>query len=121
MKLRCLSQSASQVQHNIKIASGFAKGIDTAAHEVCVKDTIVVLAGGIDHIYPSENQRLYKQIIDAGGLIIAEKPFGACPLPKDFPLRNRIISGVSVAAAIIEAGLKSGALITARQCLDQGK
>lgn len=103
------------------IASGFAKGIDTAAHKASLeKSTIAVLAGGIDHIYPPENKDLYHQISEKG-LIIAELPLGTIPKPQNFPQRNRIISGLSIAVAVIEASLKSGSLITARFALEQNR
>lgn len=107
--------------NDIIIASGLARGIDTAAHKASKPNTIAVLAGGIDHIYPQENEKLYYQIIDEGGVIITENPIGSSPLAKHFPLRNRIISGISMATIVIEAGIKSGAIITAKYAIEQGK
>lgn len=108
-------------KHDYAIASGFARGIDTAVHKASIeKSTIAVLAGGIDHIYPPENQQLYHQIIE-NGLIIAELPLGSIPKAQHFPQRNRIISGISLALAVIEASLKSGSLITARFALEQNR
>lgn len=101
--------------------SGFARGIDTAVHHAAPKQTIAVLAGGIDHIYPPENERLYQQLVDNGGLIIAELPVGTSPLGQHFPQRNRLISGLSLGTVIIEASLKSGSLITARYALEQNR
>lgn len=103
------------------VVSGFARGIDSAAHKASVDyATIAVLAGGVDHIYPPENIDLYKQISEQG-LIIAELPIGSIPKAQNFPQRNRIISGISNAVAVIEASLKSGSLITAKFALEQNK
>ncbi len=104
----------------VTIVSGLARGIDAAAHEYSIPNTIAVIAGGIDHIYPPENHRLFKKIIEAG-LLIAELPIGSVPLARHFPQRNRIISGLSLATIIIEAGLNSGSLITARFALEQNR
>lgn len=100
--------------------SGLARGIDTAVHEAEVSKTIAVVAGGIDHIYPPENEKLYEKIANEG-LIIAELPIGSKPLSQHFPQRNRIISGLSLATVVIEAGLKSGSLITANFALEQNR
>lgn len=100
--------------------SGLAKGIDTAAHTASIGNTIGVIAGGIDHIYPPENKKLFEQL-EHQSLIIAELPIGAKPLAQHFPQRNRIISGLSLATIVIEASLKSGSLITANFALEQGR
>lgn len=100
--------------------SGLARGIDTAVHKAQTKKTIAVIAGGIDHIYPIENNDLFNQIASEG-LIISELPIGATPLAKHFPQRNRIIAGLSQATIVIEAGLKSGSLITANCALDYNR
>lgn len=102
------------------IVSGLARGIDTAAHRVTPSKTVAVIAGGIDHIYPPENTKLFEQIAQEG-LIIAELPVGSKALGQHFPQRNRIISGMSLGTAIIEATLKSGSLITARLALEQNR
>ncbi|MFK8040611.1 MAG: DNA-processing protein DprA [Rickettsiaceae bacterium] len=102
------------------IVSGLARGIDTAAHKSSVNKTIAVIAGGIDNVYPPENLKLYKQIAEYG-LIVSELPIGKKPLAQHFPQRNRIISGLSIATVLIEAGLKSGSLITARFALEQNR
>ncbi|MBL0941219.1 MAG: DNA-protecting protein DprA [Alphaproteobacteria bacterium] len=103
------------------IASGLARGIDTAAHKgALATGTIAILAGGIDYIYPPENASLYQQIAEQGS-IVSEVPFGTVPQASFFPRRNRIISGISRGVVIIEAALKSGSLITARTALDQGR
>lgn len=100
--------------------SGLARGIDTAVHEADTSKTIAVVAGGVDYIYPPENKKLYEKIADQG-LIIAELPVGSKPLSQHFPQRNRIISGLSIATIVIEAGLKSGSLITANFALEQNR
>jgi DNA processing protein len=103
------------------ISSGLARGIDTAAHIAALPTgTIAVIAGGIDNIYPPENEALYHQIAK-DGLILSEAPFGAAPQSSFFPRRNRIISGLSQGVLIVEAALKSGSLITARFALEQGR
>ena len=108
-------------EHQFVITSGLARGIDTAAHEgSLIAGTIATLAGGIDHIYPLENKKLYHDIA-AQGLIVAEAPFGTVPQASYFPRRNRLISGLSLGVVIVEAALKSGSLITARFALEQGR
>ncbi|MCI5049435.1 MAG: DNA-processing protein DprA [Rickettsiales bacterium] len=108
-------------QHKISIASGLARGIDTAAHTGSLESgTIAVIAGGIDHIYPPENETLYKQIAEQGA-IIAEAPFSTAPQARHFPARNRIIAGMSDGLIVIEASEKSGSLITANYALDYGR
>ena len=103
------------------VVSGFARGIDNAAHKASVeKATIAVLAGGVDHIYPPEEEELYYEIIEKG-LVVAELPLGSIPKAQNFPQRNRIISGVSNGVAVIEASLKSGSLITAKFAIQQNR
>jgi DNA processing protein len=103
------------------ISSGLARGIDTAAHQgALATGTLAVIAGGIDQIYPSENEKLYHQIA-SNGLIVAESPFGAEPQANLFPRRNRLISGLSLGVIVIEAAYQSGSLITARYANEQGK
>jgi DNA processing protein len=105
----------------IVIASGLARGIDTAAHQAALPTgTIAVLAGGIDSIYPPENAKLY-EAIGATGLLLTESPPGFAPRGQDFPRRNRIISGLSSGVVIVEAAHKSGSLITARMALEQDR
>jgi DNA processing protein len=105
----------------IVIASGLARGIDSAAHHAALPTgTIAVLAGGIDSIYPSENAQLYEAIA-ASGLLLTESPPGFEPRGQDFPRRNRIISGLSSGVVIVEAAQKSGSLITARMALEQDR
>lgn len=115
------SQISSELsRNNISVVSGLARGIDTAAHLKALPNTIAVIAGGIDHIYPPENTKLFTEIADKG-LILAELPVGSVPLGKHFPQRNRIISGLSAAVVVVEAGMNSGSLITARFALDQNR
>ena len=105
----------------IVVVSGMARGIDTAAHEGCVDDrTVAVVAGGIDVVYPRENQTLWSRIA-SGGCVIAEMPFGAEPQARHFPRRNRIVSGLCRGVLVVEAALRSGSLITARMALEQGR
>lgn len=110
-------------KNNINIISGMARGIDSFAHKVCIRQggyTCAVLGCGIDVIYPKENKKLY-DIISENGCVISEFLPGTQPLPKNFPIRNRIISGLSDLIVVVEAGEKSGSLITASLALEQGK
>ena len=100
--------------------SGLARGIDSSVHSSSLDYTIAVIAGGIDHIYPPENKTLYEEIAK-NGLILAELPIGSKPLSQHFPQRNRIISGLALATIVIEAGIKSGSLITANFALEQNR
>lgn len=103
------------------IVSGLARGIDTAAHHAALKGgTIAVLAGGLDVPYPGENAALFDQIGKAG-VLISERAFGLVPRARDFPRRNRLVSGLSQAVVVIEAAARSGSLLTARNALDQGR
>ena len=103
------------------IVSGLARGIDRAAHYGALeRGTAAVLGGGIDHIYPRENTELYEEI-RAKGVIVSESPLGYRASAKDFPRRNRIISGLSRAVVVIEAAERSGTLITARYALEQNR
>ncbi len=103
------------------IASGFARGIDTAAHGGAVKTgTVAVLAGGVDNVFPPENQDLYDAIVD-NGAVISEMPPGTVPKARHFPRRNRLVSGLAFGVVVIEAAFRSGSLITARMALEQGR
>ena len=104
------------------IASGLARGIDTRAHKAALASgTIAVLAGGHDRIYPAENEPLAARIIEEGGAILSEMPIGWEPRGRDFPRRNRIVSGLAHGVIVVEAARKSGSLITARFALEQGR
>lgn len=103
------------------IVSGLARGIDSAAHSAALETgTIAVMAGGVDHIYPSENAGLAEDIARRGALI-SECPMGTEPTSRHFPRRNRLISGLARGVVLIEAASRSGSLITARYALEQGR
>jgi DNA processing protein len=103
------------------VVSGFARGIDTAAHEgAFATGTLAVLAGGIDIVYPPENAGLYERL-GQSGLVVAECALGTQPTARHFPRRNRLISGLSLGTVVIEAALRSGSLITARMAAEQGR
>ena len=113
------------VENGIGIVSGFAYGIDTVAHMEAIKGggyTIGVLGTGIDIVYPKVNKNLRKDIIESKrGCLISEFPIGDSPEPWHFPRRNRIISGLTQITLVVEASLKSGAMITAGYALEQGR
>jgi DNA processing protein len=113
---------ADLAARGITVVSGLARGVDSAAHRGALKTgrTIAVLGSGVDHIYPSEHRGLAEQIAEMG-LVISEYPPGTPPLPHHFPMRNRLISGLSRAVVVIEASEKSGSLITAACALEQGR
>ncbi|BBJ31717.1 hypothetical protein RAS_08260 [Rickettsia asiatica] len=100
--------------------SGLARGIDSSVHQAAISQTIGVIAGGIDHVYPLENKKLFENLAEEG-LILAELPIGSTPLEKHFPQRNRIISGLALGVVVVEASLKSGSLITAKFALEQNR
>jgi len=108
----------------ICIVSGLARGIDAAAHKGAIRGagkTIAVLGTGIDNVYPRENTRLVKEILDTGGAVVSQFPLGTPPLKDNFPYRNRIISGLSLGVLIVEASERSGSLITARLATEQNR
>jgi len=103
------------------VVSGLARGIDTSAHEAALAvGTVAVVAGGVDIIYPPENEKLYVAIKNQG-VIVSEMRLGEAPQARHFPRRNRIISGLSRGTVVVEAAEKSGSLITAQYALDQGR
>jgi DNA processing protein len=113
----------SLVQHGLTVVSGLARGIDTIAHRCALEAggrTLAVLGSGIDRLYPAENRRL-AQSIQSNGAVLSDYAPGTPPEASNFPPRNRIISGLSRAVVVVEAGEKSGALITASFAADQGR
>lgn len=122
-KWACEKFTKELVDMDVTIISGLASGIDTIAHKTALDyggRTVGVLGNGIDKIYPKRNLSLYEEM-EKSGLIVSEFPLGTPPLAFNFPLRNRIISGMSRGVIVIEAQEKSGSLITAHHALDQGK
>jgi DNA processing protein len=110
-------------ERGLVVASGLARGVDSAAHRGCLEAgglTVAVLGSGLDRIYPAEHEGLAASISKQGALVSELGP-GAPALPEHFPLRNRIISGISLAVVVVEASEKSGSLITARCALEQGR
>lgn len=106
------------------IFSGMARGVDSAAHRGALNargQTVAVWGTGIDEVYPRENKKIRDQILASGGAIITEFPLGTFPAPQNFPIRNRLISGISIAVLVIEAGEYSGTRVTARCALEQGR
>lgn len=104
------------------IVSGLARGIDTRAHRAsCATGTVAVLAGGHERVYPDENRPLLQRILDEGGAVISEMPIGWSPRGRDFPRRNRLVSGLCYGVVVVEAARRSGSLITARFALEQGR
>ncbi|MGW9328757.1 DNA-processing protein DprA [Bosea sp. NPDC055594] len=103
------------------IVSGLARGIDTAAHEASLENgTVAVLAGGLDEIYPPQNLPLLRRLCERGAAI-SEMPIGWAPRGRDFPRRNRLVSGLALGTVVVEAARKSGSLITARFANEQGR
>jgi DNA processing protein len=106
------------------IFSGMARGVDTAAHRGALNAhgrTVAIWGTGIDVVYPKENQKLTEQILASGGAVLSEFPLGTFPAPQNFPIRNRIISGIAVGVLVLEAGEYSGTRVTARCALEQGR
>jgi DNA processing protein len=126
------SAYGSQVTHRLArdlaerqlvIVSGLARGIDSCAHRGALEGrgkTVAVQGRGMDAIYPSENRKLAEKIVE-NGAIISEFPIGTGPTPENFPIRNRIISGLSLGVVVVEAAEYSGSLITARLALEQNR
>ena len=122
--LECSKKISFQIAYaGLTVVSGLALGIDTAAHQGALAAkgrTIAVLGGGLFHLYPPENRALAEKIA-ASGAVVTEFPMDAKPDRQTFPIRNRIISGWGFGLLVVEAGLNSGALISASQALDQGR
>lgn len=116
--------SRTLAESGLVIVSGLASGIDTCAHEATLETdgvTVAVLASGVDRVGTAEQRHVSERILDAGGAIISEFPLGAAPTKFNFPIRNRIISGMSLATLVVEAAERSGSLLTARSALEQGR
>ncbi len=110
--------------HGLVIISGMARGVDTASHRGAIAakgKTLAVFGTGVDVIYPKENSRLSEQILALGGALISEFPIGTFAAPQNFPIRNRILSGMSVGVLVVEAAEYSGTRITARCALEQNR
>jgi DNA processing protein len=108
----------------IVILSGMARGVDTAGHRGALKargKTVAVFGTGVDVIYPRENKKIAEGILEFGGALVSEFPIGTFPAPQNFPIRNRIISGLSLGVLVVEAGEYSGTRITARCALEQSR
>jgi DNA processing protein len=115
--------SSALAMNGITIISGMARGVDGVAHQTALNSggrTIAVLGSGFDHLYPPEHRRLAKEISE-NGAVITDYPLGTRPEARNFPPRNRIISGLALVVVIVEAGEGSGALITANFAADQGR
>jgi DNA processing protein len=114
---------AELAERGVVVTSGLARGVDSAAHRGSLDaggPTIAVLGSGLDKVYPPEHEDL-AQMIATNGVVVSELGPGAVPLPENFPLRNRIISGISLAVVVVEASEKSGSLITAKCATEQGR
>lgn len=122
--------SRDLAERGLVIVSGMARGVDTAAHQGALAArersgsggrTVAVWGTSIDVIYPKENKRLAEEIVAGGGAIVSEFPLGTFPAPQNFPIRNRVISGMSVGVLVIEAGEHSGTRVTARCAMEQNR
>lgn len=116
--------TAALVGHHLTVVSGLAYGVDAIAHKTALESggkTVAVLGSGIDTIYPSKHIELAVGIWESGGAVISEFPPGTKPDAGNFPVRNRIVSGLTLGTLVIESGLEGGSMITARSALDQNR
>ncbi len=121
--MRLAARFASELgQADFSIISGLARGIDASAHKHSLASgTVAVFAGGVDHIFPEENNDLALDILEHGGALISEMPMGWNPRAKDFPRRNRLVAGIASGLLVIEAAKRSGSLISARLANEAGR
>jgi len=116
--------SCDLATQGLVIISGMARGVDTAGHRGAISakgKTVAVFGAGVDVIYPKENSRLSEQILSLGGALVSEFPLGTFAAPQNFPIRNRILSGMSIGVLVVEAAEYSGTRITARLALEQNR